>query len=288
LKLRGFFITLEGIDGAGKTAHFRRLVPYLRRRGYRVCATREPGGTEVGERIRSILVTAAQPVRVRKGRRADSRGGDKKGILDPMAELALMYAARAQHVAEVIRPALERGEIVVSDRYNDSSLAYQGHGRRLGEAVVREMDRVVCGATQPDLTLVLDLDPRVALKRASHRDARQNTKPGRFEAEGLSFEQRVRAGYQALARREPARVRLIASDRPHEEVEADIRQVVEERLREGESGRQLPVKSAQPERIVAAAEIVRGKKGKVKVKGKSQKAKGKRQKSEAKRQETSG
>jgi hypothetical protein len=150
------------------------------------------------------------------------------------------------------------------------------------------MDRVVCGATQPDLTLVLDLDPRVALKRASHRDARQNAKPGRFEAEGLSFEHRVRAGYRALARREPARVRLIASDRPHEEVEGDIRQVVEERLREGESGRQFPVNSARPERIVAAAEIVRGKKGKVKVKGKSQKAKGKRQKSEAKRQETSG
>lgn len=235
LKARGFFITLEGIDGAGKTAQFRRLVRYLRRRGHRVRATREPGGTKIGERIRDILVTAAQPARARKPGRAGLPRPNRQGILAPMAELTLMYAARAQHLVEVIRPALERGEIVVSDRYNDSSLAYQGYGRRLGEAAIREIDRVVCGAVQPDLTLVLDLDPRVALRRASHRDARQGAKPGRFEAEGLGLQQRVRAGYRALARREPRRVRLISADRPHAEVEAEIRRLVEERLRAREA-----------------------------------------------------
>ena len=147
-----------------------------------------------------------------------------------------MYAARAQHLEEVIRPALERGEIVVSDRYNDSSFAYQGYGRRLGEAAVRTIDRLVCGSTQPDLTLVLDLDPRVALSRASERDARQNAKPGRFEAEGIRLQRRVREAYRALARREPGRVRLIRSDRPHDEVEDEIREIVEGRLRARKKG----------------------------------------------------
>jgi dTMP kinase len=237
LKARGFFITLEGIDGAGKTAQFRRLVRYLRRRGYKVCATREPGGTRIGERIRDILVAGRQPARGPQGRRKALQASVRKETLAPMAELELMYAARAQHLAEVIRPALQRGEIVVSDRYNDSSFAYQGYGRRLGEAAVREIDRAVCGDTQPDLTLVLDLDPRLALSRALRRDARESLKPGRFEAEGLSLQQRVRAGYRALARREPGRVRLIRSDRPHDEVEAEIRQVVEEWLRARRSGR---------------------------------------------------
>jgi dTMP kinase len=247
LKPRGFFITLEGIDGAGKTAQFRRLVRYLRRRGHKVCATREPGGTRIGERIRDILVAATQPARVSKGRCGASRGSARKEPPAPMAELTLMYAARAQHLAEVIRPALQRGEIVVSDRYNDSSFAYQGYGRRLGEAAVREIDLVVCGDTRPDLTLVLDLDPRLALGRALRRDARESLKPGRFEAEGLSFQQRVRAGYRALARREPGRVRLIRSDRPHAEVEAEIRQIVSERLQKEAGSKESGVRSRKSE-----------------------------------------
>ncbi|HUI41199.1 MAG TPA: dTMP kinase [Terriglobia bacterium] len=212
MKSRGFFITFEGIDGTGKTTQFLRLVRSLRRQGYAVCATREPGGTRVGEQIRKILL-------------AGSHG------LAPLAELALMYAARAQHLEEVIRPALERGEVVVSDRFNDSSFAYQGHGRALGEATVRHLDRAICGATQPDLTLVLELDPRLALKRALGRDRRANSTGSRFEAAGLEFQQRVRAGYRARARRDPRRVRLIRADRPLEEIEAEIRRVVEERLK---------------------------------------------------------
>jgi len=212
LQPRGFFITLEGIDGTGKSTQFRRLVRNLRRQGYAVRATREPGGTEVGEKVRAILM-------------AD------KEELGALAELALFYAARAQHLQEVIRPALERGEVVVSDRFNDCSFVYQGYARGLGARTVRLLDRAICGPTQPDLTLVLDLDPGVALKRALGRDAKSGS--SRFEAAGLEFQKRARAGYRALARREPDRVRLIDAGRPLREVEAEIGRVVDERLRKG-------------------------------------------------------
>lgn len=211
MKSPGFFITLEGVDGAGKSVQFRRLVRYLKARGYKVRSTREPGGTAIGEKVRAILMS-------------------KKGDLSPLAELVLFYAARAQHLEEVIRPALERGELVISDRFNDCSFVYQGDARGLGRSSVRGIDRVVCGKTQPDLTLVLDLDPRVGLERALGRDLRSKSGSSRFEAAGLEFQKKAREGYRALARREPRRVRLIPADRPPREVEAEIRQVVEEKL----------------------------------------------------------
>jgi dTMP kinase len=213
LKSRGLFITLEGTDGSGKSTQFKRLVQYLRGLGHRVRATREPGGTPVGEKVRSILL-------------AD------KERLSPLAELTLFYAARAQHIEDVIQPALERGEIVVSDRFNDCSFVYQGYARGLGARVVRLLDRAICGTLQPDLTLVLDLDVRVALTRASRRDSRRGSQQTRFEAEGIEFQERVREGYRRLARCEPDRVRLIRADRPPREVEADIRRIVGERLKE--------------------------------------------------------
>ena len=213
LKSRGFFITLEGIDGAGKSVQFRRLVRYLKGRGYKVRATREPGGTAVGEKVRDILMS-------------------EKSELTALAELVLFYAARAQHLDEVIRPALEHGEIVVSDRFNDCSFVYQGYARGLGSRRVRGLDRVVCGGTQPDLTLVLDLDPQVALERALGRDRRSKAGSSRFEAAGLAFQEKVRQGYRALAKREPQRVRLIRADRPLHAVEAEIRSVVDAALRE--------------------------------------------------------
>jgi dTMP kinase len=216
LKSPGLFITLEGIDGSGKSTQFKRLVQYLRGLGRRVRATREPGGTPVGEKVRAILL-------------AD------KERLSPLTELALFYAARAQHIEDVIRPALERGEIVVSDRFNDCSFVYQGYARGLGARVVRLLDRAVCGTLQPDLTLVLDLDARVALARASRRDSRRGSKQNRFEAEGLEFQERVREGYRRLARREPERVRLIRADRPLREVEADIQRIVGERLKKSQN-----------------------------------------------------
>jgi dTMP kinase len=205
---RGVFITLEGIDGAGKSTQLRRLVRHLRKRGYRVRATREPGGTRAGERIRDILLAAST-----------SR-------LSALAELTLMYAARAQHLQEVVRPALARGEIVVSDRYNDASFAYQGYGRELGVAVVRAFDRIVCGETQPDLTIVLDVDPPLALARALGRETRRKSRHGRFESQGLEFHRRVRAGYLAIARRAPQRMKVVPADRAVNEVQAAIRQLV--------------------------------------------------------------
>lgn len=209
LKSRGFFITLEGIDGTGKSTQFRRLVRHLRKQGYAVRATREPGGTAVGEKVRAILMSERED-------------------LTALAELTLFYAARAQHVEKVIRPALERGELVVSDRFNDCSFVYQGYARGLGSRTVKLLDRAICGPTQPDLTLVLDLDPPLALERALGRDARSGT--SRFEAAGLEFQQRARAGYLALACREPRRVRVIDAGRTPGEVEADIARVVDEVL----------------------------------------------------------
>jgi dTMP kinase len=204
MKRRGIFITLEGIDGTGKSTQFRLLVEELRRLRFPVVATREPGGTRTGERVRDILLAS------------------KTGNLAPLAELALMYAARAQHVDEVVRPALKRGEIVVSDRYNDSSFAYQGYGRKLGVEVVRAFDRAICGTTQPDLTIVLDLSPRAAILRAMGRETRQRSRHGRFEAQGLAFHNRVRRGYLEIAKREPGRVKVVNANRPVDFVWADI------------------------------------------------------------------
>jgi len=213
VKRQGILITLEGIDGAGKTTQFRRLAQYLRRRGYRITATREPGGTRVGERVRSILLAS------------------QHRELAPLAELALMYAARAQHLDEVVRPALARGELVVSDRFNDSSRAYQGYGRRLGLATVEAFDGVICGRTQPDLTLVLDVDAGASLDRAIHREARAQSKHSRFEQAGLEFQRRARAGYLALARKSPGRVKIVRANRPAAEVQRELRMLVEAFLR---------------------------------------------------------
>lgn len=208
LKRRGIFITLEGMDGSGKSTQHRLLVKYLVKVGLPVRATREPGGTRIGEKIRAVLL------------------GSSTRKISPHAELALVYAARAEHLQEVIRPALARGEIVVSDRYNDASFAYQGYGRRLGTAAVRALDRVICGPTQPDLTLVLDLSARDALVRAQGREKRRKSRRGRFEAEGLMFHERVRKGYLAIARNDSWRVKLIPADQSLAEVQATLRGLV--------------------------------------------------------------
>ncbi|HUI70593.1 MAG TPA: dTMP kinase, partial [Spirochaetia bacterium] len=192
----GLFITLEGIDGTGKSTQLRLLVQYLKKRGLSVRVTREPGGTKLGERIRRILLDS------------------KTTRLSSLAELALMYAARAQHLEEVIRPALAKGEIVVSDRYNDASLAYQGYGRQLGARTVRAFDRIVSGRTQPDLTILLDLAPRLSLGRAEGRQSRLRSDQGRFESQGVDFHQRVRRGYLAIARKESRRVKVVSAGGP--------------------------------------------------------------------------
>ena len=213
MRQAGLFITFEGLDGTGKSTQLRRAVQYLRRCGLRVVVTREPGGTRTGERIRDILLAS------------------RTGKLAPLAELALMYAARAQLLEEVVHPALQRGEIVVSDRYNTASFAYQGYGRQLGAATVRAFDRLVCGKTQPDITIVLDLEPERALGRALGRDLRRQSRHGRFEAERLDFHRRVRAGYLAMARTAPQRIKVVRADQSIDELQVQIRALIERLLR---------------------------------------------------------
>lgn len=210
LKQPGIFITLEGIDGSGKSTQMRLLAEWLRRKGWRPILTREPGGTAVGEQIRGVLLAS----------------GNQK--LTPMAELLLMYAARHQHLEEVVRPALARGRLVLSDRFNDASFAYQGYGRKLGEAPVRLLDKLICGATQPSLTIILDMPPQLAGRRARGRSSERSRR--RFENAGLRFQSAVRKGYLEIARRNPGRVKVVRADRPVEEVQADIRREAEEHL----------------------------------------------------------
>jgi dTMP kinase len=205
----GLFITFEGIDGTGKSTQLRRLVQYLRKRGFRVLVTREPGGTRTGERVREILLAS------------------RTGKLAALAELALMYAARAQLLEEIVRPALARGEIVVSDRYNTASFAYQGFGRELGIPTVRAIDRIICGTTQPDLTVILDLDPDQAMDRTRGRETRRQSHPDRFESQGLAFHKRVRAGYLAIARTAPQRIKVVRADQPIEKLQLQIRALIE-------------------------------------------------------------
>jgi len=217
----GLFITFEGLDGAGKSTQLRRAVQYLRKCGHRVRVTREPGGTRAGERIREILLAS------------------KTGNLAPLAELALMYAARAQLLEEVIRPALARGEVVVSDRYNSASFAYQGYGRELGTPTVRAFDRVICGKTQPDLTIILDLDPERARGRARGRDTRRQSRLDRIEAQGLAFHQRVRTGYLALARGAPGRIKVVRADQSIDEMQRQIRALIEALLARKDGGSKI-------------------------------------------------
>lgn len=202
MKRRGLFITLEGIDGTGKTTQLRLLRDWLRRQGYRPLITREPGGTAVGEQIRRVLLSS------------------RNGNLEALSELLLMYAARRQHLQEVVLPALALGEIVLSDRFSDASFAYQGYGRKLGEKPVQLLDRLVCGGIKPDVTLLLDLPARTALGRASKRDRRSALR--RFEAQGVKFQERVRKGYLEIAKQCPGRIKLIRADAPVRDVHRQI------------------------------------------------------------------
>ena len=149
---RGKFITFEGVDGSGKSTQMRKLAAALREAGHKVVETREPGGTATGEKIRKVLLDSGT------------------GALDPRAEMSLMFASRAQHIAEVIEPGLASGSIVLCDRFTDSTEAYQGSGRGLGSDAVRALHRVLCGNLQPDLTLLLDSDPHASLQRARRRN----------------------------------------------------------------------------------------------------------------------
>jgi dTMP kinase len=193
------FITLEGIEGSGKSTQLRRLADYLRQRGKTVLTTREPGGCPIADAIRQILLHPANTAMV------------------PRAELLLYAAARAQHVAEVIRPALERGEVVLCDRFLDATMAYQGYGRGLDLPLIEELNRLATGGLLPDLTLLLDMPAEEGLRRARRRNDLSATEEGRFEAEALEFHRRVRSGYLELAGRQ-RRFRVIEASGAQDEV----------------------------------------------------------------------
>ena len=225
---RGTFITFEGPDGSGKTTQIRLLAEWLRERGIEPVLLRQPGGTALGERIRSILL--------------DSRTEEGLGQIAPLAELALMFADRAQAIRQVILPALEDGKVILCDRYTDSSEAYQGAGRGLGSERVLAVHRAVCDDLQPHLTVLLLPDVEAALQRARQRNARFQQDHGgadenRFEAEGEEFYRRVHAAYAAIAAREPRRVALIEGDGGIETVAGRVRTIVAKCLAAGQSMR---------------------------------------------------
>jgi len=202
------FITLEGPDGSGKTTQFHLLVEWLNEQGYEVVPTREPGGSDIGDQIRAVL------------------HDPRNTAMDARTEILLYSASRAQHVAQLIRPALAEGKVVVSDRYYDSTLAYQGYGRGLDLETLRAITAFATGDLMPDLTLYLDIPPEEGLQRKQAGGDEWN----RLDAEALEFHQRVRAGYLELIRQEPDRWAVIDATRPVEEVQAEIRAQVQARL----------------------------------------------------------
>lgn len=217
---RGYFITFEGLDGSGKTTQLRLLADSLTETGRSVVTLRQPGGTALGDRIRSILL--------------DSRSETALGPIDPATEMALMFADRAQAIAEIIEPALQAGSIVLCDRFTDSSEAYQGGGRGLGSERILAMHQAVCGDLQPDLTLLLLPSLESSLRRARRRNQRHTRKNGtdenRFERESDDFYRRIHHKYEEIAAREPRRVIPLREDASIEAIHTRILEIVAERL----------------------------------------------------------
>lgn len=207
---KSMFITLEGPDGSGKSTHIGPLVEYLRQQGYPVLTTREPGGTLISDQVRAVLLNRMENT-----------------AMHPRTEILLFLAARAQLVEEVIRPRLLAGEIVLSDRYADSTLAYQGYGHGVDCDLLRQLLNFATGNLWPDLTILLDVDVEVGLRRRQVTGCEWN----RLDAYTVSFHQRVRQGYHELAQRDPARWVIVDASQPADQVQADLRAVILERLR---------------------------------------------------------
>jgi dTMP kinase len=214
--VRGALITFEGLDGTGKSTQMGKLAEALRAAGCDVVTTREPGGTPIGEDIRAVLL--------------NSRTRD----LAPEAEMALMFAARAQHIQELILPAMSAGQIVLCDRFTDSTEAYQGGGRQFGSDAVLALHEVLCEGLQPDLTILMEGDLQACLARARRRNqesARSKFDENRFERENKLFFQRVHDAFLAIAEREPQRVKVVDARRPIPAVHAEIVKIVREFLK---------------------------------------------------------
>ncbi len=202
------FITFEGPDGSGKSTQARLLAERFRREGHPVLETVEPGGTPIGQQIRRILLDPANQE------------------LRAVPELLLMFAARAQNVEQSILPALAEGKIVVSDRFTDSSIAYQGAARGLGWDTVLQVDRIACQGLVPDLTLCIDIDTETGLSRARSRNRDSGSHEARIDQQAVEFHHKVRDAYHELARSEPGRVRLIDGSGSEEEIAAKVWDVV--------------------------------------------------------------
>lgn len=200
---KGCFITVEGIEGVGKTTNLEFIQQYLETQGVEVIRTREPGGTPLAEDIRELLLRP------------------REEFVAEMTELLLMFAARAQHIEQCIRPALERGTWVLCDRFTDATYAYQGGGRGLDQSRIAQLESLVQGALRPDLTILLDLPAKEGMARARARSA-----PDRFESEAEAFFERVRHCYLQRAAAEPRRFAVIDAAPPLEQVQADIRQAL--------------------------------------------------------------
>jgi dTMP kinase len=198
------FITLEGPEGSGKTSHIPYLVEYLREKGHIVFPTREPGGTTISEQIRDILHDL------------------KNAEMHPRTETLLYQAARAQIVEQVIKPRLAVGEIVISDRYYDSTIAYQGYGHQQNLDEVRALVKYATGGLTPDLTILLDLDVEIGLKRKTQNEMEWN----RMDAYTVEFHQRVRRGYLELVKQEPQRWVVVNSDQKWDDVQAELKRVI--------------------------------------------------------------
>jgi len=208
---RGTFITFEGLDGCGKSTQIERLAGSLRGQKLPLIVTREPGGTPTGERIRQLLL--------------DTRTAG----LHSLAEMALMFAARAQHVQEVLLPALDAGKIVLCDRFTDSTEAYQGAGRRLGTKAVLTLHQILCGDLQPDLTILMDSDVAASVERARRRNQAQkktDSDESRFERESRTFFSRVRTAYLEIAKREPERITVVDARGTPQQTHAKIMGIV--------------------------------------------------------------
>lgn len=209
MKREGFFITLEGGDGSGKTTVLGRVAAYLQNHSMPYIITREPGGIEIAEKIRSIILDPAHTA------------------MDARTEALLYAAARSQHLAEVVEPALEQGITVLCDRFVDSSLVYQGVARGLGIEAVREINRFATGGRKPDLTFYLDVDPEVGLSRIA---ANQGREVNRLDLESLEFHLKVKAGYEQIIAAEKQRIVVLDANRPIHMVEQELVQVLKDRI----------------------------------------------------------
>jgi len=217
---QGLFITFEGLDGSGKSTQARVLADRLRKEGYAIYETVEPGGTPIGQQIRRILLDPANQE------------------LGAIPELLLMFASRAQNVEQAILPALEEGKIVIADRFTDSTIAYQGSGRGLGWEVVLELERIACQGIRPNLTLCIDVDTETALNRARARN-NTNRQEARIDEQAAEFHQKVREGYLELARREPERFRLIDGSGNEQSTAVKVWDVVQAVLRDASPARSV-------------------------------------------------